>query len=265
MDGIPPQPCNGAAKGRVVRLWDMESNLSQAAAMRDARRPGGRQPRGPAPGATPPGSSAGAASTGAASGGAASTGAASTGAASTGGVSGGGVSGGGAFADGASADGAVTELYEAHALGMIRLAHIMLGDRQSAEDVVQDAFCGLYRRWPNLADPASAVHYVRSAVLNRCRSVLRRRTSSSAPHDLTGRSAVVGSAESTVLTGEERREVMAALRRLPARQREALVLRFYLDLSAEDAAITMGISASSVRSATHRALAALGRMLQETS
>ena len=58
---------------------------------------------------------------------------------------------------------------------------------------------------------------------------------------------------------------MAALRRLPARQREALVLRFYLDLSAEEAAATMGISSSSVRSATHRALATLGRMLQENS
>jgi hypothetical protein len=69
---------------------------------------------------------------------------------------------------------AVTKLYEAHALGLIRLAHIMLGDRSSAEDVVQEAFCGLYRRWSHLADPASAVHYVRSSVLNGCRSVLRR-------------------------------------------------------------------------------------------
>jgi RNA polymerase sigma factor (sigma-70 family) len=73
------------------------------------------------------------------------------------------------------------------------------------------------------------------------------------------------SAESAVLTGEERRAIMAAVRRLPSRQREALVLRFYLDLSAEDAATTMGISPSSVRSATHRALAALGRLLQENS
>jgi RNA polymerase sigma factor (sigma-70 family) len=68
-----------------------------------------------------------------------------------------------------------------------------------------------------------------------------------------------------VLTGEERRAVMAALRRLPSRQREALVLRFYLDLSAEEAGTAMGIGPSSVRSATHRALASLGRMLQENS
>ena len=161
-----------------------------------------------------------------------------------------------------AAEGAVTALYEAHALGMIRLAHIMLGDRQSAEDVVQEAFCGLYRRWSHLADPASAVHYVRSAVLNHCRSVLRRRTTSHAPRDLTGHPEPVRSAESAVLTREERDEIMRAVRRLPPRQREALVLRFYLDLSAEETATTMGISPSSVRSATHRALASLGRMLQ---
>ena len=165
----------------------------------------------------------------------------------------------------ASAEGAVTELYQAHALGMIRLAHIMLGDRQSAEDVVQEAFCGLYRRWPHLSDPASAVPYVRSAVLNRCRSVLRRRTVALAPRGPAGPAGAAASAESAVLTTEERQEIMRAVRRLPQRQREALVLRFYLDLSAEETASTMGISPGSVRSATHRALAALGRMLEEQS
>jgi RNA polymerase sigma-70 factor (sigma-E family) len=160
---------------------------------------------------------------------------------------------------------AVAALYEAHALGMIRLAHIMLGDRQGAEDVVQEAFCGLYRRWPHLSDPGSAVSYVRSAVLNGCRSVLRRRTVSHAVHGLAGHPEPVLSAESAVLTREAREEIMRAVRRLPHRQREALVLRFYLDLSAEETATTMGISPSSVRSATHRALASLGLMLQEQS
>jgi RNA polymerase sigma-70 factor (sigma-E family) len=163
------------------------------------------------------------------------------------------------------AEEAVTALYEAHALGMIRLAHIMLGDRQSAEDVVQEAFCGLYRRWSHLADPGSAVHYVRSAVLNHCRSALRRRITSRAPREVTSHPESVRSAEAAVLTREARDEIMRAVRRLPPRQREALVLRFYLDLSAEETATTMGISPSSVRSATHRALASLGHMLQEQS
>ena len=78
--------------------------------------------------------------------------------------------------DPAAAEAAVTAIYQAHALGLIRLAHIMLGDRPSAEDVVQEAFCGLYRRWSHLSDTGSALPYLRTSVLNGCRSVLRRRT-----------------------------------------------------------------------------------------
>jgi RNA polymerase sigma-70 factor (sigma-E family) len=162
----------------------------------------------------------------------------------------------------AAAEAGVTALYQAHALGLMRLAHIMLGDRQSAEDVVQEAFCGLYRRWPHLTDTGRALQYLRTSVLNGCRSLQRRRTGPCAQLSV-GPPAV--SAEAAVITGEERREVMRALRRLPARQREALVLRYYLDLSGEEIAATMGIGPSSVRSATHRALASLGRMLQESS
>jgi RNA polymerase sigma-70 factor (sigma-E family) len=162
----------------------------------------------------------------------------------------------------AAAEAAVTAIYQAHALGLIRLAHVMLGDRPSAEDVVQEAFCGLYRRWFHLSDTGSALQYLRTSVLNGCRSVLRRRTGQRAqPAD--GRPAA--SAESAVISGEDRREVMQALRRLPARQREALVLRYYLDLSPEEIATVMGIGTSSVRSATHRALSSLGRMLKELS
>jgi RNA polymerase sigma factor (sigma-70 family) len=106
---------------------------------------------------------------------------------------------------------------------------------------------------------------VRSAVLNQCRSVLRRRAMSQAPRQAASNPESVRSAESAVLTREERDEIMRAVRQLPPRQREVLVLRFYLDLSAEETATTMGISPSSVRSATHRALASLGCMLQEQS
>src|SRR5262250_2626605 len=71
---------------------------------------------------------------------------------------------------------AVTALYREHAVGLLRLAVAMLGDRPAAEDVVQEAFCGLYRRWPHLSDPAKSLPYVRSAVLNGCRSVIRQRS-----------------------------------------------------------------------------------------
>jgi RNA polymerase sigma-70 factor (sigma-E family) len=162
----------------------------------------------------------------------------------------------------ADAAGAVTALYEAHALGLVRLAYVMLGNRASAEDVVQEAFCGLYRRWGQLADRGRALQYVRSSVLNGCRTVLRQRPRPCIP-PVDETSAT--SAEAAVLAIEEHREVMRALRRLPERQREALVLRFYLDEPEAEIARLMSIRPGTVRSTTHRALSALGRLLRETS
>jgi RNA polymerase sigma-70 factor (sigma-E family) len=157
-------------------------------------------------------------------------------------------------------DQAVTALYQAHALGLIRLAVIMLGDRPAAEDVVQEAFCGLYRRWHTLSDTTKALSYVRSSVINGCRSVLRRRNR--APDSLAG-DRPTESAEATVLISEEHQEVLTAIRRLPDRQREALVLRFYLDLDEAGIAAAMQVSRGTVKSTTSRALAALERILGE--
>ncbi|MEO5873872.1 MAG: SigE family RNA polymerase sigma factor [Streptosporangiaceae bacterium] len=150
-----------------------------------------------------------------------------------------------------------SELYRGHALGLTRLAFIMLGDRQTAEDVVQEAFLGLYRRWSALRERDKALAYVRSAVLNGCRSTLRRRR-------LPFASAMPSpSAEAEVLLDEDRREVIEALQRLPLRQREALILRYFLDLSEEEIATAMRISRGTVKSTTSRGIAALGRMIEE--
>jgi RNA polymerase sigma-70 factor (sigma-E family) len=162
----------------------------------------------------------------------------------------------------ADAEAAVAALYDAAAVGLIRLAYLMLGDRPNAEDVVQDAFCGLYKNWDRLADHDRALAYVRSSVLNGCRSALRRRA---VGRRMTTYQPPAASAEATALGHEERREVMQAVRRLPGRQREALVLRFYLDLPDAEIARIMGLRPSSVRSATHRALKALGLSLGEGS
>ncbi len=70
----------------------------------------------------------------------------------------------------------VTALFEAQALGLVRLAKVMLGDQSIAEDVVQDAFVGLYRRWASVHDRDKAVGYLRASVLNGCRTVHRSRT-----------------------------------------------------------------------------------------
>ncbi len=157
---------------------------------------------------------------------------------------------------------AVTALYQAHALGLIRLAVVILGDRPAAEDVVQEAFCGLYRRWYSLSDTGKALSYVRSSVINGCRSVLRRRRRQA---DGPAEEPPGESAESAALVSEEHRQVLTAIRRLPARQREVLVLRFYLDLDEGEAARSMRISRGTVKSTTSRALAALGRILGEQS
>jgi len=156
----------------------------------------------------------------------------------------------------------VTALYEAHAMGLLRLAVVMLGDLRSAEDVVQEAFCGLYRRWRLLDDPGKALGYARSSVLNGCRSELRARARSER-RGISLTAVDAASPEEDVLVAEEHREVLAALRRLPARQREALVLRFYLGMSEPDIAAAMAVSQGTVKSTTSRALSSLGQLLRE--
>jgi RNA polymerase sigma-70 factor (sigma-E family) len=155
----------------------------------------------------------------------------------------------------------VSALYQAHALALVKLAVLMTGDQPTAEDVVQDAFLGLYRRWQSLHDADKALGYLRSSVLNGCRSVHRVRfRRQSVTLDLP---VDADSAEAEAMLGESHREVLAALRRLPPRQREAVVLRFYLDMTETEAAHAMGVSRGTVKSSTHRGVAALARMLKE--
>jgi RNA polymerase sigma-70 factor (sigma-E family) len=145
-------------------------------------------------------------------------------------------------------------------VSLLRLAMVMTGDRPTAEDVVQDAFLGPQRRWDHLSHTDSALRYLRSSVLNGCRSVFRRRGRQA---DRSGEGTAGASAESAAILGEEHREVLSALRRLPPRQRQVLTLRFYLELPIPEIARTMGISQGTVKSTTSRALAALGRLLRE--
>jgi len=156
----------------------------------------------------------------------------------------------------------VSVLYQTHALALVKLAFLMTGDQPTAEDVVQDAFLGLTRRWRSLQDQDNALGYLRTSVLNGCRSVHRVRfrrqgITLDAPRD-------TASAEDLAILGEVNSQVLVAIRRLPARQREAVVLRYYLDMTEDQAARAMGVSRGTVKSATSRGLAALARMLKET-
>jgi DNA-directed RNA polymerase specialized sigma24 family protein len=91
--------------------------------------------------------------------------------------------------DTAGAARAVTALYREHALGLTRLAFLVLGGRPAAEDVVQDAFCGLYRAWDRLPDHDNVRGYLRVSVLNGCRSALRRARRTPRPAPGPGRSS----------------------------------------------------------------------------
>jgi RNA polymerase sigma-70 factor (sigma-E family) len=159
------------------------------------------------------------------------------------------------------ADDLVSELYEAHALTLVRAAKLLLRDQQSAEDVVQDAFLSLYRALPRLRDRDDVLPYLRAAVINRSRSVLRaRRRALARPihHE-----PPASSAESAAMLGEERRTVLAGVSRLPRRAREVLVLRYYLGLSDQEIAAALSVSRGTVSSTASRALAALARDLRE--
>ncbi len=153
------------------------------------------------------------------------------------------------------ADELVGALHRAHYRDLVRLAGLLLHDRGASEEVVQDAFVQLHLRWRRIREPEKAAAWLRSAVLNGARSRIRhldvRRRHQPAPvrdHE---------SAEDAALTGDARDRMVQALRTLPVRQREAVVLRYYLDLPEAEMATAMGISTGSVKTHLHRGLAAL--------
>lgn len=153
----------------------------------------------------------------------------------------------------------VAELFRQHHLELVRLALLMVGDRATAEDVVQDTFEQLHRRWHSLRRQTSGLDYARSAVLNRCRSVLRRR--GVARRHASRLVAPDWPAADAAVAVEQRSELTGAFGALPRRQREVLALRYFLDLSVADTAATLRISEGTVRSTASRGLAALARIL----
>jgi RNA polymerase sigma-70 factor (sigma-E family) len=162
---------------------------------------------------------------------------------------------------GESVDDLVGSLYRSHAIALIRVALLLVGDRASAEDVVQEAFLGLHRSMPRLRDKDKALPYLRASVVNGCRSVRRARRRARLRH--VQHDPPVWSAEAEVIAGEDRRAVLTAAARLPRRQREVLAFRYYLDLPDPEIAAILGVSRGTVSSTASRALAALGRELRE--
>lgn len=154
----------------------------------------------------------------------------------------------------------LVELYHSHRLRLTRLAVLLVDDMSTAEDVVQDVFVELHRRWDSLTDIDNAAGYLRVAVVNRARSALRRRKTArdyvppiSREHD---------DASESVVLADEHREVLDALNKLPRRQREVLVLRYWSELTEAEIAESLGISKGTVKSTASRALDALEKVLE---
>lgn len=154
------------------------------------------------------------------------------------------------------ADQAITAIYGTEYRSLVQLAAVLVGDVGIAEEVVQDSFVAMYGAWSRLRDRDKALAYLRQRVISRSRSALRQGmvADGNPPKPQPG---IMPSAEQGAITQPERSAVISAMHTLSPRQREALMLRFYLDLSERQAASAMGISLGAANYHTAGAKAAL--------
>jgi len=163
--------------------------------------------------------------------------------------------------DGSTAAGA---LFELHYVQLVRLARHLLDQPADAEDVVMDAFAGLELRWLRVRHHDDAFFYLRTSVVNGSRSRLRRlRVARAKLHTQLDREAAP--ADQAALQHLEHDAVRTALRSLPRRQREVLVLRYYTGASEVEIADTLGISTGSVKAHASRGLHAVAAVLEGQS
>lgn len=141
---------------------------------------------------------------------------------------------------------------------MVRVAFFLVGSQESAEELVQDAFVRLYRRWAELENPGG---YLRATVVNGCRDRLRRRRRLDR-HQVVLGSNGSGTAPWGADQSADRAVLMAALARLPIRCRTALVLRFYGGYSERETAEAMGVAVGTVKSFVHRGLKQLRQEIE---
>jgi RNA polymerase sigma-70 factor (sigma-E family) len=165
----------------------------------------------------------------------------------------------------AGADVGVERLFREHRLTMVRLAALLVDDRESAEDIVQEAFAALHRHWTTLSPDGSPLAYLRVCVVNGARSALRRRRTARLFALRTDPPLPTAAADQGVLLAEDERQVIAALQRLPQRQREVIVLRYWSELTEPQIAKLLHISVGSVKSAASRGRAAIAAHLEGLS
>ena len=141
------------------------------------------------------------------------------------------------------------DLYRAEYRPMVRLARGLVDTSESAEEIVQEAFAKVFERWSRLDEPGG---YLRTAVVNGARSELRKR-------EVRRR---IGLTRRALPPPAEQDYLIDALETLPPKQKTALVLRFYGDLSEKEIAEAMGVRPGTVKSTTSRGLAALRKAIE---
>ncbi len=149
----------------------------------------------------------------------------------------------------------LVDLFEREGRSLVRLARLFVDDRNAAEDLVQEAFIRLARSAYRISDDTRAAAYLRSIVLNLARDH-NRRGLVSLRHRLP-LDAERAQEEDQLVLRDDQRQVIDALRDLPHRQRDCLVLRYYQELGVDDIARTLGISRNSVKTHLQRGLAAM--------
>lgn len=166
--------------------------------------------------------------------------------------------------EGSAVDPWLVDLYRSDYRHLVRLAAMLVDDPGTAEELVQDAFVATARRHGAAAldEPSAAAAYLRSAVLNRARSHLRKREVRRRHLRSVSSVPTAPAADRDVLASDEQRRLLAAIDRLPTQQRAVLVLRYFGELTVADTAASLGISQGSVKTHTHRALAALEAQLE---
>ena len=162
----------------------------------------------------------------------------------------------------ASEDEAIAALFEEHARSLVRLARLFADDRNAAEDLVQEAFLRLRRSFHRIESPDRTAAYLRSIVLNLARDH-NRRGLMSLRHRMPEEETRL-SAEDRIVMREDQQQVIDALQALPRRQRDCVTLKYYLDLSIPDIAMTLGISVNSVKTHLQRGMAGLETRLEAT-
>jgi RNA polymerase sigma-70 factor (sigma-E family) len=154
--------------------------------------------------------------------------------------------------------GRLGQLYRLHAADGVRLAYLLTGSRALAEDLVQEAFVRLYGRFRDLRDPGAFEWYLRRTIVNLVRSHFRRLRVERAYVESRGRERPVPAEPPDPGTREE---LWQALQELPERQRTAIVLRYYEDLSEARTAEVMGCPVGTVKSLVSRGTDRLRRIM----